>query len=262
MLPGATPTSIRELLRRCLDKDPTRRLQNIVDARKTIERAQRGRNQWRIAAIATAALAVVVIGGTVWFRGPAPVPSRSEWIQLTRLPDSVSQPALSPDGRMVTFIRGPATFLGPGQVYVKTLPDGEPVQLTHDNHRKTRPVFSPDGTRIAYTVVGAKFLWDTWVVPVLGGEPRQWLKNASGLVWTGPQEVMFAKIKQSPHMGIVAANGCGKRMSTCPRMNTGWRTWRTGHPTENGCSSSKWTRITPGCHAACFRWVARRLRAE
>ena len=206
ILPGATPTSIRELLQRCLHKDPTRRLQKIVDARKTIERAQRGRNRWKIAAIATAALAVLAIGGAVWSRGPAPAPNRSEWVQITKLPDSVSQPALSPDGRMLTFIRGPATFFGPGQVYVKMLPDGEPVQLTNDTQAKMRPVFSPDGTRIAYTVVGPKFLWDTWVVPVLGGAPQLWLKNASGLVWTGPQQVMFAEIKQPPHMGIVAAD--------------------------------------------------------
>jgi eukaryotic-like serine/threonine-protein kinase len=206
LLPGATPTSIRELMQRCLHKDPTRRLQNIVDARTTVERAQGGRNRWKIAALATAALAMLVIGGAVWSRGPAPAPNRSEWVQLTKLPDSVSQPALSPDGRMLTFIRGPATFFGPGQVYVKMLPAGEPVQLTNDNLPKMRPVFSPDGTRIAYTVVGPKFLWDTWIVPVLGGAPQQWLKNASGLVWTGPQQVMFSEIKKPPHMGIVAAD--------------------------------------------------------
>jgi Tol biopolymer transport system component len=206
LLPAGTPTSIRELIQRCLHKDPTRRLQSIVDARTTIERAQRGRNQWKIAAFATAALAVLVIGGAIWSRGQAPAPNRSEWVQLTKLPDSVSQPALSPDGRMLTFIRGPATFFGPGQVYVKMLPDGEPVQLTNDNLPKMRPVFSPDGTRIAYTVVGPKFLWDTWVVPVLGGAPQPWLKNASGLVWTGPQQVMFSEIKNPPHMGIVAAD--------------------------------------------------------
>ena len=206
ILPGATVTSIRELLQRCLHKDSTRRLQKIVDARKTIERAQRGQNRWKIAAIAAAALAVLAIAGAVWSRGPAPAPNRSEWVQITTLPDSVSQPALSPDGRMLTFIRGPATFFGPGQVYVKRLPDGQAVQLTDDNLPKMRPVFSPDGTRIAYTVVGPKFLWDTWVVPVLGGAPQRWLQNASGLVWTGPRQVMFAEIKQSPHMGIVAAD--------------------------------------------------------
>jgi hypothetical protein len=43
------------------------------------------------------------------------------------------------------------------------------------------------------------------VVPVLGGEPQQWLKNASGLVWTGPHQVLFSEIKMGLHMGIVAA---------------------------------------------------------
>ena len=30
------------------------------------------------------------------------------------------------------------------------------------------PMFSPDGTRIAYTAVGPKFLWNTLGRPVLG----------------------------------------------------------------------------------------------
>ena len=58
-----------------------------------------------------------------------PAVARGDWVQITSFPDSVSQPALSPDGRMVTFVRGPNTFLGPGQVYVKMLPSGDPVQL-------------------------------------------------------------------------------------------------------------------------------------
>jgi WD40 repeat protein len=205
-LPRSTPPGIRDLLRRCLHKDATRRLQSIVDARTAIEDAQRGRNRWKTAAIAAAALATLAIVGSVWSRGQALPTNRSEWVQITRLPDSVSQPALSPDGRMVTFIRGPSTFFGPGQVYVKTLPDGEPVRLTNDDLVKMRPVFSPDGARIAYTVVAPKFLWDTWNVPVLGGDPERWLRNASGLVWAGPRQLLFSEIKNAPHMGIVASD--------------------------------------------------------
>ncbi len=68
------------------------------------------------------------------------------------------------------------------------------------------PVFSPDGTRIAYTTyLDKEFSWDTSVVPVLGGKPQRWLKNASGLVWTGPRQVLFSEIKMGIHMGIVAA---------------------------------------------------------
>ena len=206
-LPDATPARIRDLLRRCLDKDASQRLQTIADARRTIEQTQRGWNRWQVAAIAVAALATLAIGGVVLSSGPARPALRSEWVQVTKLPDSVSQPALSPDGRMVTFMRGPETFFrGGGQVYVKALPDGEPVQLTHDGVDKMSPAFSPDGAHIAYTTVDAQFSWDTWVVPVGGGEPQPWLRNASGLVWTSPREVLFSEMRKSPHMGIVASD--------------------------------------------------------
>jgi hypothetical protein len=44
---------------------------------------------------------------------------------------------------MLTFIRGSNSFFGPGQIYVKFLPDGQPVQLTHDATQKLSPTFSP-----------------------------------------------------------------------------------------------------------------------
>lgn len=157
------------------------------------------------ATVAATALALLVSGAVIWLRSPAPLPDRSQWVPLTKLPDSVSQPALSSDGRMLVFIRGNYTFFGPGQVYVKMLPDGQPVQLTHDSLDKMSPVFSPDGARIAYSTVDPQLGWDTWVVPTLGGEPQPWLRNASGLVWTGPKQVMFSNVRKSPHMGIVAA---------------------------------------------------------
>jgi len=210
-LPDGTPLRIRQLVRHCLDKDAARRPQNIAQARRTIEQARRGWNRWQVAAISAAALGTLTIGGVVWSRGPAPALYGSQWVQITKLPDSVSQPALSPDGRMVTFIRGPNTFWGAGQVYVKVLPDGEPVQLTHDTVAKMSPAFSPDGARIAYTTVNAQFAWDTWVVPVAGGEPQEWLHNASGLVWTGPRRVLFSEMKKNPHMGIVASEESGSR---------------------------------------------------
>ncbi|MGA1997572.1 MAG: hypothetical protein ABSH45_17505, partial [Bryobacteraceae bacterium] len=33
---------------------------------------------------------------------------------------------------------------------------------------------------------------DARVVPLLGGEPQRWLKNASGVVWTGQRRVLFS----------------------------------------------------------------------
>src|ERR1700680_4624065 len=50
-LPAKTPAKIRELLRQCLQKDANRRLDNIADARRTIEEAQRGWNRRQVAGL-------------------------------------------------------------------------------------------------------------------------------------------------------------------------------------------------------------------
>jgi eukaryotic-like serine/threonine-protein kinase len=148
---------------------------------------------------------VVVAGAAVRLRTPARVIARADWLPVTNFPDSVIQPALSPDGRMLAFLRGSNTFIGQAQVYVKILPDGEPVQLTHDDTKKMSPVFSPDGSRIAYTVLGGHANWDTWVVRVLGGTPTMWLPNASGLNWTNRQRLLFSEVKSGNHMAIVTS---------------------------------------------------------
>lgn len=88
----------------------------------------------------------------------------------------------------------------------KMLPGGEPRQLTNDNSTaKLSPVFSPDGSRIAFGTVGRGFQWDVWTVPVLGGEPQLWLRNASGLIWSSPGRILFSEVKKNPHMAVVTA---------------------------------------------------------
>ncbi|MBK5294494.1 MAG: protein kinase [Acidobacteriia bacterium] len=139
----------------------------------------------------------------------APAP-RLEYTQLTNFTDSATSPALSPDGRMLAFIRGESTFVGPGQIYIKLLPDGEPLQLTHDDLPKMSPKFSMDGARITYTTYGDGAGWNTWVVPVLGGQPRLFLANAEGLTWikagAGEQRLLFSEMTgRGQQMGIVTS---------------------------------------------------------
>ena len=133
-----------------------------------------------------------------------PVTSPSEYTQLTNFTDSATAPSLSPDGRMVAFKRGEDSFLSSGDIYVKLLPNGEAVKVTAEPARRYGPVFTPDGSRIAYTQVTAGS-WDTWTVPVLGGQPTRFLPNASGLTWIAEHRVLFSEIKTFPHMGIVTA---------------------------------------------------------
>jgi hypothetical protein len=119
---------------------------------------------------------------------------------------------------MLAFIRGENTFEGPGQVYVKLLPDGDPVQVTHDLAVKEGPIsFSPSGKQVAFT--DGDSVGDTWVVPVLGGEPSRLLDDSSGLSWTEPAvarpRVMFAsKTGEGLHMGILEATTSRSELRT------------------------------------------------
>jgi len=120
--------------------------------------------------------------------------------QLTDFSDSADWPALSPDGRMLAFTRGADSR----EIYVKPLPNGEPVLMAKDAFEKRRLTFSLDGSRIAYEVE-APLGWDTWVLSLLGGQPHRMLPNASGLTWIDDQHVLFSEVKKGIHMGIVTA---------------------------------------------------------
>jgi serine/threonine protein kinase len=213
-----TPSKLEEIITKCLEKDRTLRYQHSSEIRTDLQRLKRDTESARVPAAAKGRPAISIgrrwkmvvpvclalLASFIWLRRPSRVGDRSTWVQLTNFPDSVSQPSLSPDGRMLTFVRGDSTFVAPGEIYVKILPSGAPVQITHDSLAKMSPVFSPDGSRIAYTAL-AGFNWDTWIVPALSGKPDRWLTNASGLVWTDPQHVMFSELKSGEHMAIVAS---------------------------------------------------------
>ena len=162
-----------------------------------------------IYAIAGAVVLLAIVGAGWYFgsRG-GPVTSPSEYVQLTDFSDSASAPALSPDGRIVTFFRGGEPFLTPSQIYVKTLPDGQATQVTNDSMRKYGPAFTPDGSRVAFSVLeDADDTWNTWTVPITGGTPVRLMRNAAGLTWIGDGRILFSEVMSGTalHMGIVVA---------------------------------------------------------
>jgi DNA-binding winged helix-turn-helix (wHTH) protein len=97
--------------------------------------------------LAFAAIAVGVLI-TVWRKRPTIW--KPTYTQITNFTDSAVAPVLSPDGRVLAFLRSDTWLGSPDQVYVKSLPDGEPVQLTDDPRLKWGLAFSPDGSRLAY----------------------------------------------------------------------------------------------------------------
>jgi Tol biopolymer transport system component len=170
------PPKLEEVINKALEKDRKLRYQNAADLQTDLLRLARdsSQSQWDASSsrqgqretkeqqpikakarkayyyVAAAAL-VLAIAAAFLFRRSSPghVATSKEWEQLTFFTDSVVYPALSPDGRMLAFIRGDNSFLPLGEIYVKLLPGGEPVQLTHDSMAKLGPSFSPDNSQIA-----------------------------------------------------------------------------------------------------------------
>ncbi len=174
VLPAETPAKIRDLLRRCLQKDPRRRLHDIADARLEIEEALAAPPEQVPAAVPSApaksrrAPAAVWIGlgilvgaaaGIFLSRLRTPGPPRDTPISIhsviplpaeTRLRAALIRPSLafSPDGRKLVFraVRGQAN-----QLFVRDLgnPDASPIPGTEGGFN---PFFSPDGEWLGFFV--------------------------------------------------------------------------------------------------------------
>jgi eukaryotic-like serine/threonine-protein kinase len=223
------PSQLEAIINKALEKDRELRCQSAAELRADLKRMKRELDSGKSAAVASApvsargwrlswvligagvlSLLLLAVGAIEWFRArrsASPAASQGSWLQITDFSDSAVSPALSPDGRILTFIRGGDTFVGTGEINAKLLPSGEPVQLTHDSTSKMSPEFSHDGSSIAYTVNGSSSWWgDTWVVPALGGEPRLMLPNAEGLTWIDDEHLLFSEIKSGIHMAVVTAS--------------------------------------------------------
>src|SRR5208283_457148 len=166
------PAKLEDIVNRALEKDRDLRYQSASDMRSELKRLKRDTDSNRLGAAraattssptmasasAPSSSAAILLGEArkdkrilvlaflgvflftaalatyLYVRGTRTTAKSdsSKWEQLTFFTDAAVYPELSPDGRILTFIRGNGTFLTPGDVYVKMLPSGEPVQLTHD----------------------------------------------------------------------------------------------------------------------------------
>lgn len=218
------PQELERIIQKCLEKDRETRCQSAAELKADLKRLKRetesGRSTPRVEAVSAmrmrskkakwagpgfiAVLMIAALASWYWFGQHAPKRDL-KWEQITFFTDAAVYPAISPDGKMLAFIRGSDSFISAGDIYVKLLPSGDPVQLTRDPGRpKLSPTFSPDGSRIAYSVVDP---WDVWQVPVLGGEPHLMFSNASSLTWVeNGNRLLFSEIKSGLHMAVVTTD--------------------------------------------------------
>ena len=114
-LPSATPSAVRRLLRRCLEKDAQRRLHDIADARLEIEEALAAKSEtiesatprrgwpkalW-VASVLVAALAIATAGAL--FLAHRATGEQPRYRQITFRRGTVRNPLFAPDGQTIVF---------------------------------------------------------------------------------------------------------------------------------------------------------------
>jgi len=226
-LDRAIPAELERIILKCLDKDPENRYQSakalVVDLRRlevtstaaavTAPLRKRPRRGLVLAIAGTGICALIAATLLLWplltRSGRAGTPAL-RWEQLTNFDDSAEIPTLSRDGKLVAFLRGTGSFgnsMNTGQVWFKSLPDGEPFQLTKTAPRKQTINFSQDSSRLYFTQVEGPFVWNTYELTLLGGqEPKLFMANATGLSWIGSDRLLFSTITTGIHMKLSTSN--------------------------------------------------------
>ena len=180
-LPAPTPEAVRRALRRCLEKNPRRRVRDIGDARLELDEAPltpslpdapRATRWW---VLGLAALLLVALGAAIdrIVRRPDPAPGVPQQRRLSDLVGLEETPALSPDGRSVAFTAG---VNGKRQLFVQHLTGGgEPLQITVDDADHLFPRWTPDSTSLVYfsPATPGDRQGTLFVIPALRGEARR-----------------------------------------------------------------------------------------
>ena len=166
-LPADTPSSIRRLLRRCLEKDPRKRLSSIADARLELEEIEpavvvqpppahpRPLNRALFVAgvvlvtvIMTIALMKLPRAGTSKLEaGSSPIRLSIALPEGDELEDTNHLPlAISPDGSRIAYVGSRA---GGRKLFLRNLGDTAPILLAGTEGARM-PFFSPDGQWIGF----------------------------------------------------------------------------------------------------------------
>jgi Tol biopolymer transport system component len=166
LLPSV-PAELQRLLRRCLARDPRRRLHDVADARIALEDAQAetpetappagrstsaaasgwGRLGWVVAAV----LALLLAG--LWLRGRGPAPQRPFYRFVlsaasgATIASGAGYSAISPDGRRVVFVGSDAE--GRQGLWVQELDQVQARPLAGTEGARY-PFWAPDSRRVAF----------------------------------------------------------------------------------------------------------------
>jgi Tol biopolymer transport system component len=184
-LAPSVPTSLADIVSRCLRKDPARRYQYMADVKVALEdvqeesrsrpqaQASHTRFRWRWAWMMLLVALTLTGGYLAWLRQTPPdggPPPRE--VQLTTLHGAQASPTLAPDGEQVAF-----AWSGPNQdnpdIYIQRIGSGTELRRTVHPAWDFSPAWSPDGRWIAFLRGQVPGRSDVMLIPPLGGAERR-----------------------------------------------------------------------------------------
>jgi serine/threonine-protein kinase len=243
-LPAGLPPRVRELVRRCFERDPKRRLRDIGEARLALESggavldvpsepllapparsaAAPQRSRWAAIGFATAIVAAAV---GLWLeRAGPPAPESAPAPRALRatipLPpglelDGVGSPvlALSADGSTLAFLARREN--APQRLYVRRLDENEAREVP-GSETGEGPIFSPDGKWVGFAV---------GVSLITGGVPPELRKHSleTGLtqticaledyfggLWREDGTILFVNTSPGGLWSVSASGGTARRL--------------------------------------------------
>lgn len=193
---NAIPSSLRNIVQRCLEKSPENRFQSARDLTWAIETGagagQIGsvsspppnffRRYGRWVAAGAIGFLVACLFIPVWLAGSrAPMSAEGRvFAALTTDGGAELFPSLSPDGKMVVYA---SKASGNWDVMVRRLGSDESVNLTRESSDDdTQPVFSPDGREIAFR--SDRGGGGVYVMDVEGKHPRRLAEAGFNPAWS------------------------------------------------------------------------------
>jgi serine/threonine-protein kinase len=240
-LPADTPPAIRELLRRCLDRDVKTRLRDIGEARIAIDRPREAapvvsvpvERKRRVLPWAVALAVMAGLAGAGWWRATRPTDRPLMWLSVDLGPDARAgrdfTAAISPDGTRLVFPIGDS---GASRLAVRPLgqPNAVPLAGTEGG---ANPFFSPDGEWVGFGA-GGKLK----KIPIHGGPPITLCDSGTlhGGAW-GEDGFIVASFGNGAGLSRVPENGGSPQPLTKP---------------ENGEITHRWPQILPGGRAVLF----------
>ncbi|HSF14459.1 MAG TPA: protein kinase [Vicinamibacteria bacterium] len=225
-LPGDCPEFVRNLIQRCLTKDPKHRLRDIGDAWVALNEASapprvfaavpkdEGKRYSTLllvaAALASAFLAALV---TAYLRPapPAPTPTRRFTIHLDERPVPGGHLAISPDGARLAYVA--RTAEGVRHLVLRHLGENEERVLA-GTEDAVWLFFSPDSAWVGFLTIadsqaGANRIGALKKVSVDGGAPVTLLKEVfvGAATWGEDDAIVFQSAPDQKLMRISAVGG-------------------------------------------------------